>query len=108
MPCVGVGCEIGSVPRLESIVVRNWQGKGIMTAERLIDVLSANLEPLAGDGLRKGVRRALTSGGASALGLMFITVGPRPELGWPKAPFCLEPGRYCHPCVDQIAASRRG
>lgn len=52
-----------------------------MTTDRLIDVLSANLEPVTGDRLSKGVILALISGGAAALGLMLITVGPRPELG---------------------------
>jgi hypothetical protein len=51
-----------------------------VTTDRLIDVLSANLEPVTGDELRKGVMLALTIGGAAALGLMLITVGPRPEL----------------------------
>jgi hypothetical protein len=51
-----------------------------VTTDRLLDVLSANLEPVTGDELRKGVMLALTIGGAAALGLMLITVGPRPEL----------------------------
>jgi hypothetical protein len=52
-----------------------------VTTDQLIDLLIANLEPVTGDGLRRAVILALTSGGAAALGLMLITVGPRPELG---------------------------
>jgi hypothetical protein len=52
-----------------------------VTTDRLIDILSTNLEPVSGDELRRVVILAIISGGAAALGLMLITVGPRPELG---------------------------
>ena len=52
-----------------------------MNTEQLIDVLSANLEPVAPGELRKRLILALVAGGAAALGLMLATVGPRPEIG---------------------------
>jgi hypothetical protein len=52
-----------------------------MSTDRLIDVLSANLEPVAGNELRKAVMRALIAGGAAALGLMLLIVGTRSQLG---------------------------
>jgi hypothetical protein len=52
-----------------------------VNTEQLIDVLSANLEPIARSGLRKRLALALVIGGAAAFGLMLATVGPRPEIG---------------------------
>ena len=56
-----------------------------MTTDRLIDVLSANLGPVAANELRKAVMGALIAGGAAALGLMLLIVGPRPQLGTPPS-----------------------
>ncbi len=52
-----------------------------MNTDRLIDVLSANLEPVARGELHKRLVLALVIGGAAAFGLMLTTVGPRPEIG---------------------------
>jgi hypothetical protein len=52
-----------------------------VTTDRLIGVLSANLEPVAQGELRRTIILALVSGGAAAFGLMLITVGLRSEIG---------------------------
>jgi hypothetical protein len=51
-----------------------------VNTDRLIDVLSANLEPVTPGQLRKTLALALVTGGAAAFGLMLATVGPRPEI----------------------------
>ena len=52
-----------------------------MNTDRLIDALSANLEPVARGKLHKRLILALVIGGAAAFGLMLATVGRRPEIG---------------------------
>jgi hypothetical protein len=52
-----------------------------VNTDRLIDVLSANLEPVARGKLHKRLILALVIGGAAAFGLMLATVGPRSEIG---------------------------
>jgi hypothetical protein len=51
-----------------------------VNTERLIDVLSANLEAVAPGQVRKTLALALVTGVAAAFGLMLVTVGPRPEI----------------------------
>jgi hypothetical protein len=51
-----------------------------VNTERLIDLLSANLEPVAPGQIRKTLALALLTGGAAAFGVMLTTVGPRPEI----------------------------
>ena len=52
-----------------------------MNTDRLIDALSANLEPAHRGQFGKTLVLAMVTGGAAALGLMLATVGPRPDLG---------------------------
>ena len=51
-----------------------------MNTDRLIDILSANLEPACPGQFKKMLILAMATGGAAALGLMLATVGPRPDL----------------------------
>ncbi len=51
-----------------------------MNTDRLIDVLSANLEPAGHEQFGKTLILAMVTGGAAAFGLMLATVGPRPDL----------------------------
>jgi hypothetical protein len=51
-----------------------------VNTDRLIDVLSANLEPACHGKIGKTLMLAMVTGGAAAFGLMLATVGPRPDL----------------------------
>jgi hypothetical protein len=51
-----------------------------VNTDRLIDVLSANLEPARHGQFEKMLILAMATGGAAALGMMLATVGPRPDL----------------------------
>ena len=51
-----------------------------MNTDRLIDMLSANLEPVNPSQLGGTLLLAMVSSGAAAFGLMLATVGPRPDL----------------------------
>jgi hypothetical protein len=51
-----------------------------LNTDRLIDVLCANLEPAYHEQFGKTLILAMVTGGAAAFGLMFATVGPRPDL----------------------------
>jgi hypothetical protein len=52
-----------------------------VNTDRLIELLSANLEPATGVQLEKKMTQALAIGGVAAFGLMLATVGPRAHLG---------------------------
>jgi hypothetical protein len=54
-----------------------------VNTDRLIDLLSANLEPVRGGHFGKTLVLAILTGGAAAFGLMLATVGPRPDLHSP-------------------------
>jgi hypothetical protein len=51
-----------------------------VNTDRLIDVLSADLEPVCHGQFGRTVILAMVMGGAAAFGLMLVTVGPRPDL----------------------------
>ncbi len=51
-----------------------------MNTDRLIEMLSAELEPVNSARLAKTLILAMVTGGAIAFGLMLVTVGPRPDL----------------------------
>jgi hypothetical protein len=51
-----------------------------VNTDRLIDILSANLEPARHGQFEKMLTLAMATGGAAAFGLMLATVGPRPDL----------------------------
>jgi hypothetical protein len=51
-----------------------------VNTERLIDVLSTNLEPVSHRRLEKTLILAIVTGGAAAFAVMLATVGPRPDL----------------------------
>jgi hypothetical protein len=51
-----------------------------MNTDRLIDMLSAELEAVSNGRLGKTLILALVTGGAIAFALMLVTVGPRPSL----------------------------
>ena len=51
-----------------------------MNTDRLIDVLSADLEPVCHGQFGRTLILAMVMGGAAAFGLMLVTVGPRPDL----------------------------
>lgn len=52
-----------------------------MNTDKLIDFLSTNVEPIQPGRLGKVLLLALVAGGAAALCLMLVTVGPRSNLG---------------------------
>jgi hypothetical protein len=54
-----------------------------VNTDRLIDVLSANLEPVRRGQLGKMLLLAMVIGGAAAFGLMLATIGPRPDFDAP-------------------------
>ena len=62
-----------------------------MNTDTLIDLLSANLEPVNRRQLGKTLALAMVVGGVAAFGLMLMTVGPRshleltPHLEWTAA-----------------------
>lgn len=51
-----------------------------MNTDRLIDILSVELEAVNSGRLGKTLILAIVTGGAAAFGLMLATVGPRPDL----------------------------
>jgi hypothetical protein len=51
-----------------------------MNTDRLIDMLSAELEAVNSSRLGKALILAIVTGGAIAFALMLVTVGPRPDL----------------------------
>jgi len=51
-----------------------------VNTDRLIDVLSANLDPVSPSQLGRTLLLAIVTGGVTAFGLMLATVGPRPDL----------------------------
>jgi len=51
-----------------------------VNTDRLIDALSANLEPIRPGQFQKTLTLALVAGGAAAFGLMLATIGPRRDL----------------------------
>ena len=51
-----------------------------MNTDRLIDLLSANLEPVGRVRFGKTLLVAMLTGGAAAFSLMLVIVGPRPDL----------------------------
>jgi len=51
-----------------------------VNTDRLIDVLSANLEPVSPGQLGRTLLLAMVTGGVAAFGLMLATVGPRSDL----------------------------
>jgi hypothetical protein len=51
-----------------------------VNTDRLIDLLSANLEPVGRVRFGKTLLVAMLTGGAAAFSLMLVTVGPRPDL----------------------------
>lgn len=51
-----------------------------MNTDRLIDLLSTNLEPVSRGQLARTLLLAIVSGGVAAFGLMLATTGPRPDL----------------------------
>jgi hypothetical protein len=51
-----------------------------VNTERLIDLLSTNLEPVSQGRLEKTLILAMVLGGATAFAMMLATVGPRPDL----------------------------
>jgi hypothetical protein len=54
-----------------------------VNTDRLIDLLSANLEPVGRGRLPKAVLLAVAAGVVAALGVMLATVGTRPDLNSP-------------------------
>jgi hypothetical protein len=57
-----------------------------VNTNKLIDLLSTNLQPVARRGFERALFLVVAMGGVAALGLMLATVGPRPHLtlhlGW--------------------------
>jgi hypothetical protein len=51
-----------------------------VNTDRLIDVLSPNLEPVRRDHFERTMILAIVTGGAAGFGLMLVTVALRPEL----------------------------
>jgi hypothetical protein len=51
-----------------------------VNTDRLIDVLSANLQPVAHRGFERAILVAIGAGGVATLGVMLATVGPRAHL----------------------------
>ena len=51
-----------------------------MNTDQLIDILSANPEPVKADNFASRLLLAILAGAAAAMILMFATVGPRPDL----------------------------
>jgi hypothetical protein len=51
-----------------------------VNTDRLIEMLSAELEPVNSGRLARTLILAMVTGGAIAFGLMLVTVGPRPDL----------------------------
>jgi hypothetical protein len=77
---VGIGRKGSGAPRFEGVGVKDWRGERNVNTDRLIDALSANLEPVSRGQLGKALTLAIVTGGVAAFGLMLATVGPRPEL----------------------------
>src|SRR6266481_8163064 len=77
---VGVGGKGSSASRLEGIGIADSQGERSMNTDRLIDMLSAELDAVNSGRLGKTLLLAIVTGGAIAFGLMLVTVGPRPDL----------------------------
>ena len=85
-----------------------------MNTDRLIDVLSANLEPVNRGQLGKALALAMVVGGVAAFGLMLTTVGPRshfestPQLEWTAAKLFFALSIICTGAPFLIRAIRPG
>src|SRR5215467_2647992 len=77
---VRVGGEGSGASRFEGIGCTDWRGDKNVNTDRLIDVLSANLEPVSQGQLRRTLVLAMVTGGVAAFGLMLATIGPRSDL----------------------------
>jgi hypothetical protein len=77
---VGIGGKGRSPSGLESVGRADPAGERHVNTDRLIDLLSANLEPVNQARLGKTLVLAILAGGAGAAILMLGTVGPRPDL----------------------------
>src|SRR6516164_6597661 len=77
---VGVGGEGSGASRFEGVGGTDWRGDKKVNTDRLIDVLSANLEPVSPGQLGRTLLLAMVTGGVAAFGLMLATIGPRPDL----------------------------
>src|SRR5215471_3215007 len=77
---VRVGGEGSGASRFEGVGGTDWRGDQNVNTDRLIDVLSANLEPVSPGQLGRTLLLAMVTGGLAAFGLMLATVGPRPDL----------------------------
>src|SRR5262245_55529288 len=77
---VGVCGKGSGAPGLESVGLTNQAGKRHLNTDRLVDLLSANLEPVGRIHCGRMLLVAMLTGGAAAFTLMLATVGPRAEL----------------------------
>src|SRR6516165_9199085 len=78
---VRVGRKGSGASGFESVGVTDWRGEQNVNTDRLIDMLSANLEPVNPRQLGRTLLFAVVTGGVAAFGLMLATVGPRSNLG---------------------------
>jgi hypothetical protein len=69
-----------AVHRPAGVGVTSPRGEQRVNTERLIDVLSANLEPVSHRRVEKRLILAIVTGGAAAFVVMLATVGLRPHL----------------------------
>jgi hypothetical protein len=80
---VGVVGKSSSGSRLEGVGVTNPRGGRNVKTDRLIEMLSANLERASRSQFGKTLILAVVAGRAAAVALMLATVGPRPDLQSP-------------------------
>jgi hypothetical protein len=78
---LGVSGKGSGASRVESVGVTHQTGESYVNTDRLVDLLSANLEPVGGVHFGRRLLLAMLTGGAAAFALMLATVGPRADLG---------------------------
>src|SRR6516165_2768143 len=77
---VRVGGEGSGASWFEGVGGTDWRGDKNVNTDRLIDVLSANLEPVSPGQFGRTLLLAMVTGAVAAFGLMLATVGPRSDL----------------------------
>jgi hypothetical protein len=80
---VGVCGKGSDTSGLEGVGVTDPTGERCVNTDRLIDLLSANLEPVGRVQFGRMLLAAMLAGSAAALILMLMTVGPRADFASP-------------------------
>jgi hypothetical protein len=77
---VRIGRKGSGASWFEGVGGADWRRNKKVNTDKVIDLLSANLEPVNPGQFRRPLLLAMVTGVVAAFGLMLATVGPRPKL----------------------------